>query len=186
MVKVAILHEGKNDKELLELLIKKLELDIDRVVFFAMRGKSDFFKSEHLNYKDIEKNYLKNKYINKLLFVIDADYEDKDQKYGGYQNTENELKNIIDELGFTEYSDIYIVCDPTTKEGYLESLILSTIPEQHNLCIENFLSCSEFKSKDNHKSILNQIYKIAYPNKPYDFSHQNFDRLKQKLINLLE
>ncbi|WP_069470455.1 DUF3226 domain-containing protein [Candidatus Marithrix sp. Canyon 246] len=182
---VVILHEGKNDKELLELLIQKLELDIDRIGFLVMRGKSDFFKSEHLNYQKI-KDSIENEQINKLLFVVDADYEDKDQKYGGYKNTKNELKNIIDELGITEYSDIYIVCDPTTKEGYLESLILSTIPEQHKKCIENFLSCSEFKSKDNHKSILNQIYKIAYPNKPYDFSHKKFDTLKQKLINLLD
>jgi hypothetical protein len=187
MVKqVAILHEGKNDKELLELFIKKLGLDIDRVVFFTMRGKSDFFKSENINYKDIQNNYINNNYINKLLFVADADYEDKDPKYGGYQNTKNELKNIIDKLGFTKYSDIYIVCDPETKQGYLESLILSTIPEEHKNCIEHFLSCSEFKSKDNHKSILNQIYKIAYPNKPYDFSHENFDILKQKLIKLFE
>lgn len=186
MVKpVAILHEGKNDKQLLEFLIKKLDLDIGRVQFFTMRGKSDFFNSENINYKDLQNNYINNYYINKLLFVVDADYEHKDQKYGGYNNTENELKNIINELGFTEYSDIYIVCDPATKEGYLESLILSTIPEQHNQCIENFLSCSEFKSKDNHKSILNKIYKIAYPNKPYDFSHKNFDTLKQKLKNLL-
>jgi len=181
---VVILHEGKNDKELLELLITKLELNIDRVRFLVMRGKSDFFKSEHLNYQKI-KNSIENEEINKLLFVVDADYEHNDKKYSGYKNTKNELKSIIDELGFTEYSDIYIVCDPETKEGYLESLILSTIPEKHKNCIDDFLSCSEFKSKDNDKSILNQIYKIAYPNKPYDFSHKKFNILKQKLKKLL-
>ncbi len=189
MVKVAILHEGnaKNtyDNELLKLLIQALELDGDRVVFFGMGAKSHFFKSEHPNYKEI-KNHIEDEEVNKLLFVVDADYERNDRKYGGYQNTKNALKNIIYELGFTEYSDIYIVCDPKTKEGYLESLILSTIPDEHKNCIQDFLSCSEFKSKDNHKSILNQIYKIAYPKKPYDFSHKNFDELKRKLRNLFE
>jgi hypothetical protein len=183
MVRVAILHEGKEDKKILQLLIEKLELDINKVQYVCMDGKSNFFKLEYPKYEYL-KNLIKERQINKLLFVVDADYEDKDQKYGGYQNTENELKNIIHQLGLTEYSDIYIVCDPETKQGYLESLILSTIPDEHKDCIEHFLSCSEFKSKDNHKSILNQIYKIAYPNKPYDFSHENFDILKQKLIKL--
>ncbi len=187
MVKVAILHEGNakktNDNELLKLLIQELELDSDRVVFFGMGVKKNFFYSEHPSYKNL-KNSIENEEINKLLFVVDADYEHNDKKYGGYQNTENALKKIIVELGFQDYSDIYIVCDPKTKEGYLEPLILTSIPLQHKNCIQDFLSCSEFKSKDNHKSILNQIYKIAYPNKPYDFSHQNFDKLKQKLRDL--
>jgi len=189
MVKVAILHEGNakktNDNELLKLLIQELELDSDRVVFFGMGVKSNFFKSEHPSYKNL-KNSIENEEINKLLFVVDADYEQNDKKYGGYQNTENALKNIIAELRFQDDSDIYIVCDPKTFDGYLESLILSSIPPQQKNGIQDFLSCSEFKSKDNHKSILNQIYKIAYPNKPYDFSHQNFDQLKQKLRDLFE
>jgi len=189
MVKVAILHEGNakktNDNELLKLLIQKLELDSNKVVFFGMGTKSNFFKSEYPSYKNL-KNSIENEEINKLLLVVDADYECNDNKYGGYQNTEKALKEIIAELGFKDYSDIYIVCEPKTQEGYLESLILSSIPPQHKNCIQDFLSCSEFKSKDNHKSILNQIYKIAYPNKPYDFSHKNFDKLKQKLRNLLE
>ncbi|EDN69203.1 hypothetical protein BGP_4763 [Beggiatoa sp. PS] len=189
MVKVAILHEGNakktHDNELLTLLIQELDENSDRVVFFGMGVKSHFFKSEHPSYKNLKKS-IENEEINKLLFVVDADYEQNDKKYGGYQNTENALKNIIAELGFQNYSDIYIVCDPKTKEGYLESLILSSIPPQHKNCIQDFLSCSEFKSKDNHKSILNQIYKIAYPNKPYDFSHQNFDQLKQKLRDLFK
>ncbi|MDO8261063.1 MAG: hypothetical protein Q7T50_06245, partial [Candidatus Magasanikbacteria bacterium] len=88
------------------------------------------------------------------------------------------------ELSLSGLSDIYVTCNPNTKDGYLESLILSSIPKKQKECIETFLNCSEFKSKDNHKSILNQIYKIAYPNAPYDFSHKNFDELKQKLQNL--
>ncbi len=169
MSEVAILHEGNakktNDNALLKLLMDELGLDTGKVKFFGMRSKSCFFELENKNYKEL-KIYIDCEKVNKILFVVDADYEPNDKKYGGYQNTKNALKNIIEELGFTDYSDIYIVCDPETKEGYLESFILSTIPEKHKNCLQDFLSCSEFKSKDNDKSILNQIYKIAYPNKP--------------------
>jgi hypothetical protein len=189
MSEVAILHEGNakktNDNELLKLLISELDLDSGKVKFFGMGNKSRFFELENKNYKEL-KIYIDSEKVNKILFVVDADYECHDKKYNGYKNTEKALKNIIDELGFKEYSDIYIVCDPETKGGYLESLILSSIPLQHKDCISEFLACSEFKSKDNHKSILNQIYKIGYPNKPYDFSHKNFEDLKRKLRNLFE
>ncbi|MDM8568729.1 hypothetical protein QUF50_04295 [Thiotrichales bacterium HSG1] len=187
MVKVTILHEGNakktNDNLLLKLLIENLKLDVNRVEFFGMGSKSNFFKLENDTYNSIKMG-INDEIISKILFVIDADYEKNDRIYGGYENTENGLKNIIDKLKFTDYSDVYITCDPKTKDGYLESLILSTIPEEHKNCIEDFLECSEFKSKDNHKSILYHIYNIAYPQKPYDFSHENFDLLKQKLKNL--
>ncbi len=87
-------------------------------------------------------------------------------------------------MSIESISDIYVTCDPNTKEGYLESLILSSIPVEQKDCIEKFLKCNDFKSKENHKAILNQIYNIAYPKAPYDFSHSNFDELKQKLQNL--
>jgi len=49
---------------------------------------------------------------------------------------------------------------------------------------KNFLDCSKFISKDNHKSIINQIYKIGYPNEPYNYEHLNFNELKEKLKKL--
>jgi AAA15 family ATPase/GTPase len=39
---------------------------------------------------------------------------------------------------------------------------------------------------DNNIVALNQIYKNAYPKAPYDFKHQNFDILKQKLQKLFK
>jgi len=185
MSKFAILHEGKNDYEFLKLLISELGLDSRKVKFFNAGNKSNFFKLDNPNYKLLQID-IDREEIDKILFVVDADYAKNDEKYGGYTNTENELKRIITELKFTNYSDIYIVCDPTTKDGYLESFILSTIPEEHKNCIKDFLSCSEFESKAHHKSIFNQIYKIAYPKKPFDFSHKNFDELKLKLKNLFK
>ncbi|MCK4494464.1 MAG: hypothetical protein KAU26_10430 [Methylococcales bacterium] len=128
------------------------------------------------------KQRIKKGEVDKVLFVVDADYKKNDYLYGGFDNTEKELKRIISEIvGFQEISSLFITCDPDTKTGYLESFILSTIPEKQRNCIERFLDCSQFKSKENHKAILNQIYKIAYPNAPYNFEHKNFDDLKTKL-----
>jgi len=94
------------------------------------------------------------------------------------------LDTIIKQLAFEDISQTYITCDPISKAGYLESFILSTIPEEQRNCIEHFLECSQFKSKENHKAILNKIYNIAYPNAPYDFEHCHFNSLKEKLLHL--
>ncbi|MDO8454298.1 MAG: hypothetical protein Q7S59_06990 [Sulfurimonas sp.] len=187
MVKVAILHEGNskktNDNELLKLLIENLGHDIDKVEFFGFGTKSNFFKIEDTKYAEL-KLQIEEELISKILFVVDADYEANDSVSGGFENTKNELNNVLIKLSLSDIADIYVTCNPQTKDGYLESLILSTIPIKQKKCIETFLDCSEFKSKENHKSVLNEIYKKAYPNAPYDFSHPNFDELKQKLNNL--
>ena len=189
MVKVAILHEGNskktNDNELLKLLIENLGHDIDKVEFFGFGTKSNFFKADNSKYKRI-KLQIEEESISKVLFVVDADYEVNDITFGSLKNTEIELKRMIESLSLSDIADIYVTCDPQTKDGYLESLILSTIPEKQKKCIETFLDCSEFKSKENHKSILNEIYKKAYPNAPYDFTHTNFNELKEKLQNLFK
>jgi len=187
MVKVSIFHEGNakktHDNELLKLLIEALELPLDKVKFVGMGAKSNFFKKENDNYKELLLD-IKRKAIRKVLFVIDADYIENDTLYGGVENTKRELEKVIKELELKSISDIYITCDLDKRCGYLESLILSTIPKEQKECIENFLECSDFKSKDNHKAILNQIYKTAYPKAPFDFSHKNFNELKQKLKKL--
>jgi hypothetical protein len=186
---VAILHEGnaKNtaDNKLLKLLIKKLELNIDEIRFFGLGSKSNFFKEEYPAYNELLSE-IKEGAFNKLLFVVDADYEENDSTYGGFDNTLRKIIDIRKTLNIYEMSDLYITCDFDTKDGYLESLILSSIPPKQKECIENFLACSEFKSKENDKAILNQIYNNAYPNAPYDFSSKKFDILKQKLKNLFK
>lgn len=188
MVKVAILHEGNakktNDNEILKLLLDKLGLPTEKVEFFGMGSKSNFFKSDNLNYRQL-KSDIEAEMIKKVLFVIDADYEANDATYGGYENTIKKLQAIIASLGITTYSDIYVTCD-ATKCGYLESLLLSTIPYERRECIETFLGCSEFTSKENHKAILYSIYNTAYPNAPFDLEHTNFDPLKEKLKKLFQ
>jgi hypothetical protein len=179
---VAILCEGKTDKEFLKLFLKDLGADTTKIVFFVLGNKSNFFKQDNKNYKELLIK-INTETVDKILFVLDADSIENDSLYGGYSNTENKLNKIISSLKLLNY-DTYIVCDPTTKTGYLESLILSTLNIKQKQCINDFLKCSEFKNKKNHKAIINQIYKQAYPNAPYDFSHQNFKELKAKLKDL--
>ncbi len=93
---------------------------------------------------------------------------------------------MIVALGLSSISDVIIIRDYETNSGYLESLIFSTLSEQQKECIKNFLDCSNFTSKDNHKSIINQIYKMGYPNEPYNYEHPNFKELKDKLKKLYD
>ncbi len=183
MVSVAIICEGKNDRDFCKELITHLGFHEHHVNFYTFGGKSKLFDSADKKYDDLKLDIDSNQ-IEKVLFVVDADNIENDAIYGGYQNTQTALNDIIDQLGFQDISNTYIVCDPATKTGYLESFILSTIPDAQRKCIECFLDCSQFKSKENHKAILNQIYNIAYPNAPYDFEHAHFAQLKTELIRL--
>lgn len=180
MVKVAIVCEGKNDRDFFKRLIAHLGFSESNISFYMLGGKSKFFELANRNYQDL-KLEVDSGQIDNVLFVVDADDEKSDMKNGGYENTQRALNALILELGFDEIGKTFIMCDPATKTGYLESLILSTISEKQRNCIACFLACSEFESKENHKAILNQIYDLAYPNAPFDFEHDNFDNLKRTL-----
>jgi hypothetical protein len=175
---VAILHEGKSiDKSFFQLLLDDLNLNTSQVNFYGMGSKNNFFNKEHSQYEALLLN-IKEEEITKILFIIDADNE--------FDNTQINLNGIIQELAIENISDFYIACHPQKKQGYLESLILSSLSSEQAECINNFLECSDFKSKTHDKSIFNIIYKNAYPSAPFDFSHSNFDPLKEKLINLFK
>ncbi|MGZ3753464.1 MAG: hypothetical protein ACXVAU_19420 [Mucilaginibacter sp.] len=188
MVKAAILHEGScndktADKKLIKSLIQSLGLSDNSIVFYAFGSKSEFFKTAHPNYLGL-KSFVEAEEINKILFVVDADHEKDDAKYKGFENTEKQLKKIIDELGFQNIARFYIVCDPYTKTGYLESLILASLPKEKRNCIERFVECSQINPKQIHKTIINNLYTIAYPEPPYNFDHHHFDELKAELTKL--
>ncbi len=188
MVMVAIFHEGRAQKSEDNWLLKKLidteNLDEQHFQFFGIGGKSNFFKSQTKEYIELLLMVDAGQ-ITRILFVIDADHERNDNVYGEYSNTLAEWHKVVNQLGVGAISDIYITCDPRTQEGYVESLLLSTLDEEKVACIKSFLDCSDFKSKENHKAILNQIYKIAYPNAPFDLKHPHFDELKTKLRELV-
>jgi hypothetical protein len=184
MKSLIIFHEGKSiDKSFFELLIKNLKKDPNEIEFYGMGGKSNFFKKDNLNYKDV---LLEIEEVTQILFIIDSDYEIQ-QRFGGYENTLKEIEIIQNELNVKDISDTFIAYDKDSqkKEGYLESLILSSLTDEQNNCIKSFLDkCPEFKGKNSHKSIFNILYKNAYPDKSFNFEHPNFDELKQKLTNL--
>ncbi|MDD4929134.1 MAG: hypothetical protein PHP85_07655 [Gallionella sp.] len=180
-MKVAIICEGKGDRGFLEEFIKHLKIET-KPNFYTLSGKSNLLDPTHTKYQELKIVVAAEPH--KLLFVVDADDVKNDTRHGGFENTQQTLNQVIAELELGEVSNTYIMCDPMTKIGYLESLILSTIPEHQKNCIQSFLECSEFKSKENHKTILNSIYKTAYPNTPYDFAHPHFDELKNKLSSL--
>lgn len=183
MVKVAIVCEGKNDRDFLQELISHIGIALKQANFYIFRGKSELLNPAHERYGDL-KLEVEAGQIEKILFVVDADNEQGDAVNGGYDNTQTALNSLIQQLDITDISKTHIVCDPATKSGYLESFILSTIPEAEKNCIKRFLECSHFHSKENHKAILNQIYKTAYPNSPYNFAHPHFDPLITALTQL--
>ena len=191
-MKVSILHEGKSiDKDFYKLFYAHLgitEEELDkRVNFIGMGSKSNFFNLDNKNYKLLKKE-IKREFIEKVLFIVDSDYKG-DKKYDGYDDTIKEIKNIQQKLNIQDISDTFIAYDMNSekKEGYLESLILSTLSNEQDDCINSFLEkCPEFRGKNSHKSIFNVIYKNAYPKAPYNFEHYNFAKLKRKLQKLYE
>jgi tRNA nucleotidyltransferase (CCA-adding enzyme) len=183
----AIICEGTTDRDFLKLLLTHCKISENQVDFYMMGNKSSFFKPENKKYRELLPKVQADQ-VERILFVINADCVANDRKYGGVENTQRELDLVIHEHDIKSISEVFISCDPETKTGYLESLILATIPAEQCGCIENFFNCSQFKSKENHKAIVNQIYSIAYPNAPYNFEHRYFDALKKKLqwLSLVE
>jgi hypothetical protein len=186
---VAIICEGKNDKDFFEKLFRHLaetkiisDANLKQLKFYIFGGKSNVFDATHKRYTELRAEIERTQ---SLLLVVDADNEKNDELNNGFEKTQQGLDKVITDLGFQDVkTDTYIMCDPATKTGYLESLILSTISPEQRVCIECFLACSQFESKESHKAILNQIYNIAYPYAPYNFAHSYFDELKEKLCLL--
>ena len=146
-----------------------------------MNGKSSFFNKDHANYRLINSPK-----IEKVLFILDVDYEKNDYTYGGYAKTKKELKKIIKILALDIPCDYYLVCDPSTKEGYFETLLFSCVSDDLKKCYQDFISCSNFKGKENYKTVMTKLHELASPEKPYDYENKNFKEIKEKLINLFE
>jgi hypothetical protein len=177
-----ILHEGKDDKKYIKRVCSYLKLEVTDENFYEMGDKSTFFKEDNPNYTLLKNNPR----IEKILFVLDSDYQDNDSKYGGYENSEREIKLVIEKLELLNKSDYCITCNPNTKDGYFETLFFSCVPNDLKKCYEEFMKCSGFKEKENYKTIMTKLHEMASPSKPYDFEHENFNELKQKLKNLFK
>jgi len=178
---VKIICEGSDDKTFLRLLLndlKKISSVPDITNFDGyiekMGGKSKLLDSSAYG--------LLNKQIGtkirKVLFVFDCDFEEDDRVCGGMDNSIDAITTLIKELDWKIEVDYYIF------NKNLDYFIVDTLDKK-----DNFLNCEEcFKLKELNKNrkILTCIYKSLYPQKPFDFTHENFDDLKQKLKNLFK
>jgi len=187
MVKSLILCEGGDDEAFLNIFLKALNIDKRKLNLEQLDNKSNFFKIETYKSKKIIEE-IENELYHKVLFIFDSDYEKDNAKTGGFVNSEREIRKMIkeikDEVGFDFFTDYYIMCDPITKDGNLEHLILSTLDKDPKACMENLLSCIKPYHTDSNKKILITGYKTIFKEPLYNFSHPNFTLLKEKLIRL--
>ncbi len=179
---IAIICEGKNDKDFLCEFIDFLEFK-KKVDFYIFSGKSFILKSDSQKYKEL---FNELEQIDKILFIVDADDQKNDSNYGGFKNTQAVLNKVINELNLDELSQTYIMCDPRTKKGYLESLILSTLEDEQQKCIQCFLKCTGWKPEKGDKTVYHRLYKTGYPNPQHNFKHENFNSLKGILKNFFD
>ncbi|MCB4747324.1 MAG: hypothetical protein LGB54_01825 [Sulfurovum sp.] len=177
---VIIAFEGKSDGEFFNSLLDEYGLDKTRVTYYNFRGKDNIFNIGHEYYDEIEKKYLSK--LEKILFVVDADNDKDPNPNRGFEASKKALKQLIDDLGFDEVSiDYYIMCDEK-REGNLESFLLSILDDEQKECIDNFKECYKYELTD--KWAYNTFYKQK--KEPFDFNHQNFDKLREKLEKLYE
>jgi len=182
---VKVVCEGKSDKNKIKEILDFLEIKSSDDTFIIMGNKSTIFKEDDDRYKTLL-TLIKAQKVEKILFIVDADYKKDNSIYGGYNNTKSALEILIEKLNVKNISDFYISCNPFTKDGYLESLLLSTVDENLKECYDGFLDCIEFEEKNHHKYIMEQLHKITSPKKPYDLMHNNFMEFKEKLSLLFE
>ena len=187
---VRIICEGRTDKNNLKNLInhmneeEHLKFNVTDNSFIVMGNKSYLLDDKSAGYCTLL-NQVKLNIVTKLLFIVDADDVKDNATSGGFINTQQKIGDLITSLNIAGISDYFIACDPNTKTGYFESLLLSTVDKELKKCYEEFLNCSKLTAKDNQKTIMEELHRLTKPDKPYDFSHPNFDELKRKLKNLL-
>jgi len=178
---VAILFEGKTDRQFLEQICKTYELPLDKIKYFNFEGKDNLFNISDSNYDELENDIKVLQKIDKILIVTDADNKNDPNPYRGFKATKNKLKETISKLDFDIPIDYYIMCDEN-KQGNLESFLLSVLDEEQKKCIDEFKKCYKYELND--KWVYNTFYKQK--KHPFDFEHPNFTLLKNKLMDLFK
>jgi len=178
---VRIFCEGNDDKTFLRLLLNDLKKDNEIIgvenfdsFIKVMGGKSKLLEVE--SYKTTNKRVGKN--IQKVLFVFDCDFEEDDKLSGGIENSIKAIEELIDNLDWKIEVSYYIF------NKNLDYFIIDTLDKK-----DNFSACEEcfnLKELNKNRKILTCIYKSLYPKAPFDFSHENFNELKQKLKTLFK
>jgi hypothetical protein len=178
---VRIFCEGSDDKTFLRLLLNDLKKSGDIIGFEnfdsivkVMGGKSNLLDKE--SYSTIDKQV--GKQLTQIFFIFDCDFKEDDKVCGGLKNSKKAIEDLIIQLDWKIEVDYYIF------NKNLDYFIIDTLDKK-----ENFLGCEEcfeLKELNKNRKILTCIYKSLYPKKPFDFSHPNFNELKQKLKNLFK
>ena len=185
---VSIIVEGKDDEKFivkyLAHLSSKEYINLNSQNFSQftqiMGSKSKLLDSNNDKYLKITQQIKQSK-IKKVLFIFDCDFEEDDNRCGGIENSKKCFIKLIEELSWSIPIDLYIF------DKNLDYFLLETIKDKK--CyqdFENLEKCLEVeKIKKNKKPIAN-LYRDLYPNEGFDFSHPNFNELKEKLINLFK
>jgi hypothetical protein len=182
---VKIVCEGVTDVKNIKKLLTFLEISCIDDDFIWTNGKSLLLNKDLEVYSILAKK-IEDGFVQKVLFILDVDDFENDQSLCGTENTISKIETLQKDLDIKEISDYYLACDPITKKGYFESLLLSTVDAKVKKCYEDFRECSKLNSKAVDKNILTELHNLTKPDKPYDFNHPNFDELKQKLLNLFK
>ncbi|CAB5495234.1 DUF3226 domain-containing protein [Bathymodiolus thermophilus thioautotrophic gill symbiont] len=178
-----IFCEGDDDEKFIISLLQHLE-DTGQLnskpeyskYIYKKNGKSELLKAN--NYK--AENKLIGKKIQKVLFVFDADFKEDDASQNGLEKSKVRIKQLIKGLDWGIKTDYYIF------DKNLDDFIIQTLNKDHQECFKAFDKCLNIQDKNKNKKISTCLYKKLYPQAPYDFSHQNFDILKGKLIQLFQ
>lgn len=171
---VIIAYEGKSDGEFFDSLLNTYGLS--KANYYDFEGKDKILDSSYKYYDELESDIDK---IEKMLIVVDADNEKDPNPNRGYVASEKALKTLIEDLDFNIDIEYHIMCD-SKKEGNLESFLLSVLDDEQKECINSFKECYKYELTD--KWAYNTFYKQK--KHPFNFNHENFDELKQKLENL--
>jgi len=148
-----------------------VDLNNREVIFYQMGGKGELLKRD--KYKVIVKK------AESLFFILDADED--------YKDTKNKITKLINFLK-QEYSikkaDFFISCNPDTKKGNIESLLLFCVKENLKECYSNFLEClgKEKLERYNEKKILEKLFEIENP--PYDLECEYLKLLRKQFYSL--
>ncbi len=177
---VKIICEGKDDKDFLKLFLRHLKKDGSLSIstenfdsyIETMNGKAKLLNQE--NYETINKQI--GKKIKKVLFIFDCDFVEDDKKCGNLENSTTCIEDLIKDLNWSIDTSYYIF------SKNLDYFLIDTLKnrEQFEACEE----CFKLKELNKNRKILTCIYNKLYPKPPYDFSHPNFNELKEKLNNL--
>ncbi|NYT27791.1 MAG: hypothetical protein H0A76_07770 [Candidatus Thiodubiliella endoseptemdiera] len=179
---VRIVCEGLDDelfiKQLLRhLKIKEKDYDFNQHIQ-STKGKSYLLKKG--TYEENKLNDEVGKTVNEVLFIFDADFIEDDKQSNGLEKSKERIEQLIKDLNWDIDTDYYIF------DKNLDDFIVKTLSKEQQNCFKEFDECLNIQGKNKNKKISTCIYKKLYPQAPYDFLHENFKPLTEKLTNLFQ